>query len=396
MGRTTDCDILLVKTDSKGDTLWTQTFGERGGSEDVGSCVLQSKDGGYIISGHKNGDLWLIKTDAEGIMLWDKIYGGVFYSSGNWVEETKDDGFIITGTLDQTYLWLIKTDENGDTTWSKKYEWGDYNETGYCVRQTSDSGYVIASNMGLFKTDSKGDSLWLKSFPSGCVEQTFEGGYIQITNHNKDIWIIKTDSYGDTVWTKTYGGENEEYGYDIHQTKDSGYVAIGTTRSFCIARGDAWLLRTDKNGDTLWTRTSYIADSTKGGEIFSGQSTSDGGYIMTGCSNLYSTDVWDMSDIWFLKTDSLGYVGIAEPIITPAQTDWQVLSPIGSTVTLRYSNLPQGFHAFVYDASGRKVDEIESQGESGTITWGQGVGVGVYFVRAESTHPSTKKVILIR
>ncbi|NLI98014.1 hypothetical protein GX441_05060, partial [bacterium] len=55
-------------------------------------------------------------------------------------------------------------------------------------------------------------------------------------------------------------------------------------------------------------------------------------------------------------------VGVAEPV-TPI-THLEIANPIGSSITLRYSNCPNGFRASVYDASGRKIDIIESSGES--------------------------------
>ncbi|NLI97137.1 T9SS type A sorting domain-containing protein, partial [bacterium] len=192
-----------------------------------------------------------------------------------------------------------------------------------------------------------------------------------------DITLIKTNPVGDSLWGHSWGGADDDASTCVQQTTDGGYIISAETRSFGEARVNAWLLKTDVNGDTTWAR---ILGAGWGHSV---QQTTDGGYIICGGLTL-------------IKTDSLGYVGVEEPITKPALTDWRVVSPVGSTVTLKYSNRPQGFHAFVFDASGRKVDEMRSQGESGTITWGQGVSAGVYFVRVESSHPATKKIILIK
>lgn len=95
-------------------------------------------------------------------------------------------------------------------------------------------------------------------------------------------------------------------------------------------------------------------------------------------------------------TDTLGYTGIDE---TPASDKFnmEVITSQGSQIILRYSGSPQGFSAEVFDASDRRVDEIHSAAASGTITWGECYGSGVYFIRVRSQHSSTiQKVILIR
>jgi hypothetical protein len=95
-------------------------------------------------------------------------------------------------------------------------------------------------------------------------------------------------------------------------------------------------------------------------------------------------------------------VGVAEPSspITPSPvTHLEVANPIGSSITLRYSNCPEGFRASVYDASGRKVDELHSSQSEGTIQWGGGrecYGPGVYFIVPQEEKISPSKVVLVR
>ena len=105
-------------------------------------------------------------------------------------------------------------------------------------------------------------------------------------------------------------------------------------------------------------------------------------------------------------------VGVAEPPVTPVTPvthQLEITNPIGSEITLRYSNCPQGFRASVFDASGSKVDQIQSSATSGTILWGGGggghgcygvcygcYGPGVYFIVPQDKRGSAKKVILLR
>ncbi|TKJ43826.1 hypothetical protein CEE36_01535 [candidate division TA06 bacterium B3_TA06] len=86
--------------------------------------------------------------------------------------------------------------------------------------------------------------------------------------------------------------------------------------------------------------------------------------------------------------------GITEhPVAETAE--WKVLSSIGQRIVLKYHDLPQGFHASIFDATGRKVDEIESPAQKGVLTWGENHSPGVYFIVLGDKEVSVQKVILI-
>ena len=104
---------------------WAQSFG--GSAFEVGNCVQQTTDGGYIITGGTNSfgngnrDAYLIKTDGNGVEQWNQTFGGVEFDLGNSVKQTTDGGYIITGETTSfgngyTDIYLIKTDGNGNIT----------------------------------------------------------------------------------------------------------------------------------------------------------------------------------------------------------------------------------------------------------------------------------------
>jgi len=306
------------------DTLWTKNFG--GINDDLGMCAQQTKNDGYIVCGftHSFGagdsDVWLIKTDESGDTLWTKTYGGIKQDRGYYVQETKDNGYIICGFTHSfgagdSDVWLIKTDESGDTLWTKTFGGIDYDGAN-SVQQTKDGGYIICgrtysfgagdSDVWLIKTDESGDSLWTKTFGNinydegYSLVQSDDGGYVITGESNFDIYIIKTDSLGDKLWTKKYGGKEEDVGNSIQQTYDGGYIITGVQNGRAHHR-EAMLIKTTSFGDTIWSKTNGRGYKDIG---YCVQQTIDKGYIVTGLS--LSDTHGDSADVFLFKTDSSG------------------------------------------------------------------------------------------
>jgi len=303
------------------DTLWTRTFG--GSHDDCGQSVQLTIDGGYIITGQADfsswttGDIWLIKTNSNGDTLWSRTFGGGYADIGYCVQQTADGGYIIAGAWNGAtdHAWLIKTDSLGNQQWARTFE-GSGNDAFYSVQQTTDGGYIITgiggdADVWLIKTDSQGDSLWTRTFggvwydAGGDVQQTNDGGYViagGTTSYGAgqgDVWLIKTDSLGNQQWNRTFGGSNDDGGNSVQQTNDGGYIITGDTRSYGAGGADVWLIKTDSLGNQQWNRT-FGGDNFDRG--YSVQQTNDGGYIITGkfgYSPLYD-------DVWLIKTDPLG------------------------------------------------------------------------------------------
>ena len=155
------------------------------------------------------------------------------------------------------------------------------------------------------------DTLWTKRYGGGLddlgnsVQQTNDLGYIiagigSFGAGNNDIWLIKTDINGDTMWTKIYGGTGRDEGYSVQQTNDFGYIIAGYTQSYGAGMRDFYLIKTDSLGDSLWTKTY---GGTARDEGYSVQQTMDFGYIIAGRTQSFGAGNWD---IYLIKTDSLG------------------------------------------------------------------------------------------
>jgi hypothetical protein len=320
-------DVYLVKTDSLGDTLWTRRYG--GDSTDYGECVQQTPDGGYIVTGVTCsygagwGDVYLIRTDSSGDTLWTRTYGGSYWDEGHFVQNTFDGGYIIAGRTYSTYptgacdAYFIKTNSTGNTLWTRTYGDTDGFDGAYCVQQTSDSGYIATGftdpgirgqryhryYVYLIRLESTGDTLWTRTYGGAAyddwaewVEETEDLGFIVIGQNasfdpgNFDVWLIRTDEDGDSLWTKTFGGSNDDFGYSGQQTTDGSYIVVGNTASFGVGGTDVYLIKTDSSGAKSWTCT-YGGGANDAG--LSVRQTQDEGYIVAGATGSFGAGAGD-------------------------------------------------------------------------------------------------------
>ena len=302
------------------------TFGGRYG--DGAWCLQETENAGNIMVGNtasrgEGSDLFLIRTDAMGKCIWSKIFGGSGEDAGYFVHETRDGGFIATGStksfaMGEELLWLVKTDGNGNLSWDKTF--GGFvsssGDGGWSLDETDDAGFIIAGytqslgrgrkDLWLIKTDGQGNKIWDKTFGGReddvgmSVLQSREGGYIvagrtaSFGRDGDDIWLLKTDSLGEELWNATFGGKQDDAGFQVVELKD-GYAVVGRTES-AYDKMKIILIKVDPDGKKLWERT-YL-----GGSASSLQLTKDGGFVIAGRIDNKKTG----RDALLIKTDSKG------------------------------------------------------------------------------------------
>ncbi|NOZ03216.1 MAG: hypothetical protein GXO92_01215 [FCB group bacterium] len=123
-------DVWVIKTDSRGNEQWQQTYG--GSKTERGAFIQQTGDGGYVLTGfvkagrERLSDVLLIKTDSTGREEWQHTFGGRLPEEGFYVLQTADGGYIVSGftksfTNGRSILWLIKTDDQGREVWNNTF-----------------------------------------------------------------------------------------------------------------------------------------------------------------------------------------------------------------------------------------------------------------------------------
>jgi hypothetical protein len=138
---------------------------------------------------------------------------------------------------------------------------------------------------------------------ANVVQPTTDGGYMlggysySDASANKtaasygggDYWIVKLDSAGARLWDSSYGGTNFDRITALQQTSDGGYILggcshsgpSGTKSSASYGAGDYWLVKVDANGNQQWEKTF---GGTENDFLTAVKQTADGGYIVGGVS----------------------------------------------------------------------------------------------------------------
>jgi hypothetical protein len=265
---------------------------------------------------------------------WSRTFGGADYDEADLVQQTSDGGYILLGWTNSfgagyTQAWLIKTDGEGNEIWNKTFDAGGPNDA-RSIQQTNDGGYILAgtkflgglkSNALLVKTDSKGSEVWRRTFGklgfinvANSVQLTNDGGYIlagqtfSTDTDYGDAWLIRTDSNGQEIWSRTFGGSFEDQAYSAQQTSDNGYILAGWTDSMGVEDSNAWLIKTDREGREIWKKT--LGEDV--GDVHRVQQTSDGGYTLIGGAGLIKTDS-EGNEIW-KRTFNKDGIEIVQPI----------------------------------------------------------------------------------
>jgi hypothetical protein len=209
--------------------------------------VQQTSDGGYVVTGQTNStqgdvsgnngaiDVWVVKLSATGTIQWQKCLGGSSNDYGTSIKQTSDGGYIVGGKTDSNNgnvtgnngaqnVWLVKLTSTGTITWQKCYG-GTGFDGANSVQPTNDGGYIFAGEASSNTIDVSGN----------------HGSY--------DFWVVKTNSVGVITWQKCLGGSVTDIANSVQQTSDNGYVIGGRASSsngdITNAKGldDFWIVK---------------------------------------------------------------------------------------------------------------------------------------------------------
>lgn len=265
---------------------------------------------------------------ANSDVIWARTFGGKDAEGGRTICKAKDGGICVAGYTfshgsGDADILVIKTNKQGDLGWAKNFG-GAGTEYGFGCHAVDD-GYVItgyttsfgagSKDVYLLKLDPNGKELWSKTFGGSswdvgmAVDGNSKDGYVLCgSTHSfgageEDVYVIRTDPDGNELWSKTFGGERFEIGNSVSLTSDGGCLIGATTGTYGNGNADFYLIRTDAKGQEVWTKPYGIKEQQGHGfdwchsMILSG----DGSAILVGI-----TDSQDIMDAHVVKLDDHG------------------------------------------------------------------------------------------
>ncbi|MBI2930265.1 MAG: hypothetical protein HYY16_01320 [Planctomycetes bacterium] len=205
---------------------------------------------------------------------WARSFGGTANDEAFATVPTADGGYLVTGYTSSfsgsptSDAWILKLNADGSPTWQKRYGGPEVNDQFRSVQVLNDGSFITV----------------------GSTDMDVTG----------DVWVVKLNANGSIVWQKMYGGPAGDYGADIHQTSDGGYIVGATTGSFGPATVfNVWILKLDATGEIVWQKTYGGAGDDY---LHSVQQTPDGEYVVAGFSNSFSSS----QDAWIFKLNADG------------------------------------------------------------------------------------------
>ena len=341
-------DGYAIKLSREGKFQWSKTYGWK--HHDYFQQVYPL-DNGYLFLGHVwdfglgGRDIYLLKTDLLGNKIFDKLYGTHYKDMGFYISALQTGGYLIVGYSRGEELhgdiFLLKIDEVGNEIWRNHYG-SDFDDYAYSFVENEDGSIMLFGSLGSFHSDvhytyraSSADWILLEIDPSGretgrkifstrghdfasAIKPSPDGGYYLFGSSMSfgagsfDMLLMRVDEQGDEIWKKTFGGEKYEYGMSMDITVDGDIYLFGTSKSFGQNdTPDYYLVKTDEDGDELWSLTIGGNDTDYGFEV---KATPDRGCAVIGQTKSFGKGSFDMMMVKVSKN------GIIEQLIGGVDT----------------------------------------------------------------------------
>lgn len=246
-----------------------------GGSSTSGLYKKIENNKDIILKSEKsrgNLDYWLIKLKQNGSIEWQKTLGGEYVDELRSVIELPEGGFIVGGVSNSPQnkdkqtdskgyndWWILRLNKDGIQEWQTEYA-TESDEQLYSIVLTQDNNILVGgtisglgykgnqtkSDFFVLKLNLEGEEIWDKTFDVGTHDimtnlvQNKDGSFLisgYVTTNGKgmglkkgveDYMLIKINQKGEKKWQKSVGSKQKEVLRHSIETRDGGYVLLGT------------------------------------------------------------------------------------------------------------------------------------------------------------------------
>lgn len=300
-----DTVMSLMKINSTGDEIWTQTINSGYGGEQRPSIVENTASEIYFVGNQRlqnaeDAAIIVVKFDAMGQQIWQQTISNGIYDKARQVIFTDNEDLLIIGTSENAqgdrYMSGWRMDSEGQMVWSNIYT-GISESYGSAITTTMDGNFVIAggriNNNGLvlLKIDEFGSEIWTEEGNLSTREE-----YLDIKEDNlgnlviagrsatEEGAVLKTDAAGQEIW-KTDFPQGQNFITSLKIEADNQITVAGSDMSF------AYVFRVSEAGEILTSELvaasdtnvqiiEQITDAADGGELLVGWKETDQGYAI--------------------------------------------------------------------------------------------------------------------
>ena len=313
------------------DQIWSLNYGPNNVDDDAYS-IIPCSEGGYVLAGstweYGDQNVLLLRIAESGAIQWVNTLGGIGSQIATEIIECSTGGFAVVGYElidgEAPNAILIRTNALGDQIWSHSYG-GVGLDHGSSVIESNAGGFVIVgvttsyglngTNCWLLHTDETGTVLWNQTYGGhdddvgySLFEAQSSGGFViagttkSFGGGNSDAWLIRTNAQGDLQWHQTIGGYRNEFGQKVIRNRNGGFTLIGTTDSTPTQILGTFVINFFANGTRNWEATFYEGLENRGYSIFECR---DGSFAITGIT--YDWDNWGgFTNVWLSRLDAAG------------------------------------------------------------------------------------------
>lgn len=257
-------DIVTIKYNSQGDTLWARSYNGTANRNDEGTGIYVDAYGNVYVVGFaefnsKATDVVVLKYSPEGNLLWNLPYAKTS-------DPLIDKGLAIAADMNG-FIYVTGYTTNYD---GKK---------DIFVNKYSSAGLIWTSELEDGGTGLDAEGLSIAVSRSGSI---YVAGYITSAASSEDIVVIKYNNAGEKQWMRPVNGNvnqsDKAWGIVVDEL-DNCFITGYITNS--VGNADCYTAKINYAGTIVWS-TTYAGEGNQTDKAWGIVVDTDGAVYITG------------------------------------------------------------------------------------------------------------------